>query len=221
MTDETKIGTPQDPSRRDALKGLAGTTAMGAMGMLGARTAGAAILHAPSQPIFTMQQVCYVVDDLDAALKFWTEELKVGPFFMFEHLQLDNQKYRGKSAEDADVTIALGNTGAVQIELAYQHNDAPSVWKKEWSEAGRRGVHHFGFIPEDYQANFQHFVDQGYEPAFECTIGNSPLCYFDFVDTLGHYIEFWENSELYRNIFKATEEAARGWDGMNPVRPWV
>ncbi len=215
-------GRPENlkgPFRRDLL--LSGAAGAAALGALGASAAKAGPMHGPSQPLFTMQQVCYVVDDLEKALDFWTKELKVGPFFLFEHLALDNQRYRGQPAtEDADVTIALGNTGAVQIELAFQHNDAPSVWKKEWSDAGRRGIHHFGFIPEDYPANFQSFVDRGYEPAFECDIGGSPLCYFDFLNELGHFVEFWENSPLYRDIFRTTEEAARGWDGSDPVRSW-
>lgn len=210
-----------DPLRRELfLSGAAGAAALGSLFAAPAKAAGP--LHGPSQPLFTMQQVCYVVDDLDEALDFWTKELKVGPFFLFELLALDNQIYRGQPAsEPADVTIALGNSGAVQIELAFQHNDAPSVWKKEWSAAGRRGIHHFGFIPEDYRANFESLVDRGFQPAFECDIDGSPLCYFDFLEELGHFVEFWENSPLYRDIFRKTEEAARGWDGSDLVRSWA
>ena len=223
MPDKAKTETLQNQTRRDLLmSGLLGASAMGALGALGAKSARAAPMHAPSQPIFTMQQLCYVVDDLDAALKFWTEKMKVGPFFLLEHVKLEDQIFRGRPADEkTDITVALGNTGALQIELAFQHNDTPSVYKEEWLNKGRTGVHHFGFIPEDYEANFKAFVDMGFEPAFQCNIAGSPLCYFDFLDTLGHYVEFWENSDLYRNIFRATEEAARNWDGSNPVRPWT
>ena len=103
-----------------------------------------------SQPLYTVRQLAYVVRDLNVALKYWTEVLKVGPFFMFEHCPLDNQLYRGNPA-DVDVTLALGNSGALQIELIYQNNDAPSVYK-EFLDAGREGVHHFGMMPTDYTA---------------------------------------------------------------------
>ena len=67
-----------------------------------------------TQPLYTFRQVAYVVKDMDSALKYWTEVLKVGPFFMLEHAPLDNQRYRGGES-NADVTIALGNSGALQV----------------------------------------------------------------------------------------------------------
>ena len=41
-----------------------------------------------TQPLDTVRQVAYVVRDMEKALKYWTEYLKVGPFFMFEHCPL-------------------------------------------------------------------------------------------------------------------------------------
>ncbi|MEQ8663634.1 MAG: VOC family protein, partial [Gammaproteobacteria bacterium] len=101
-----------------------------------------------TQPLYTVRQVAYVVRDIDAALKYWVDVLKVGPFFLFEHCPLENQRYRG-GPSNADVTLALGNSGDVQIELIYCENDAPSVYK-EFLDAGRVGVHHFGMMPENY-----------------------------------------------------------------------
>ena len=103
-----------------------------------------------TQPLYTVRQLAYVVRDLDAALKYWTEVLKVGPFFRFDHCPLLDQRYYGKPS-NTDVTLALGNSGDLQIELIYQHNDEPSVYK-EFLDAGRVGVHHFGMMPVDYQA---------------------------------------------------------------------
>ena len=59
-----------------------------------------------TQPLYTVRQLAYVVRDMDAALKYWIEVLKVGPFFMLEHARLENQKFFGKPAE-TDVSIAL------------------------------------------------------------------------------------------------------------------
>ena len=170
-----------------------------------------------SQPLYTVRQLAYVVRDLDAALEYWTKELKVGPFFLFEHCPLENQIYRGAPGA-ADVTLALGNSGALQIELIYQHNDAPSVYK-EFLDAGGQGVHHFGMMPSDYSATCQHYKDLGHESVFECTVGGAPLSYFDTVDTLGHYIELWDNNDVYKDLFTLVEDAAKCWDGSDPVRP--
>ena len=170
-----------------------------------------------TQPLYTVRQLAYVVRDLDAALKYWTEVLKVGPFFKFDHCPLLNQQYRGRPS-NVDVTLALGNSGALQIELIYQHNDAPSVYK-EFLDAGRVGVHHFGMMPVDYRATCEEYRKRGHEAAFVCTVGGSELTYFDTVATVGHYIELWDNSDVFKGLFKMVEDAAIGWDGKNPIRP--
>lgn len=170
-----------------------------------------------TQPLQTVRQLAYVVRDLDAALKYWVDVLKVGPFFLFEHCPLLDQKYHGKPS-NVDVTLALGNSGALQIELIYQHNDEPSVYK-EFLDAGRVGVHHFGLMPEDYAAACAQYRALGHAAAFECTVGGAPLTYFDTVATLGHYVELWDNSPVYKDLFMLVENAAKHWDGSNPVRP--
>lgn len=170
-----------------------------------------------SQPLYTVRQLAYVVRDLDAALKYWTETLKVGPFFLFEHCPLDNQIYRG-SPSNVDVTLALGNSGALQIELIYQNNDEPSVYK-EFLDAGREGVHHFGMMPVDYPATCAHYRALGHEAAFVSDIGGAELTYFDTVDAVGHFIELWDNNDTFKNLFTLVEDAATGWDGKDPVRP--
>ena len=47
-----------------------------------------------AQPLYSVRQLAYVVRDMDAALKYWTETLKVGPFFMFAHCPPENQNLR-------------------------------------------------------------------------------------------------------------------------------
>lgn len=170
-----------------------------------------------SQPLYTVRQLAYVVRDLDAALKYWTEVLRVGPFYLFEHCPLENQRYRGGES-NADITLALGNSGALQIELIYCETDAPSVYK-EFLDAGREGVHHFGVMPDDYAAACAQYRALGHEAAFECTIGDAPLVYFDTVDTVGHFIELWDNNVVFKDLFTLVEDAAQGWDGKDPVRP--
>ena len=82
-----------------------------------------------SQHLNTVRQIAYVVEDMEKAFKYWTEYLKAGPFFTLEHAPMENQKYRG-GPSNADVSIALGNSGDVQIELIHCENDAPSVYKE-------------------------------------------------------------------------------------------
>ncbi len=169
-----------------------------------------------TQPLYTVRQLAYVIKDMDAALKYWVDVLKVGPFFLFEHCPLENQVYRGNPS-NVDVAIALGNSGDLQIELIFQHNDEPSVYK-EFLDAGRVGAHHFGLMPEDYKATCAQYKELGYEAAFECTVGGAELVYFDTVQTIGHFTELWDNVDVFKKMFMQVENAAKEWDGKNPVR---
>ena len=169
-----------------------------------------------SQPLSTVRQIAYVVRDFDAALKYWIELVRVGPFFVFEHCPLQNQRYRGQ-ASNVDVTLAIGNSGALQIELIYQHNDEPSVYK-EFLDAGRVGVHHYGLMPENYAETCADYRARGHAAAFTCTVAGAELTYFDTVASLGHYTELWDNSSVFKDLFLRVENAAVGWDGRDPIR---
>jgi catechol 2,3-dioxygenase-like lactoylglutathione lyase family enzyme len=169
-----------------------------------------------TQPLYTIRQLAYVVRDLDAALAYWTQTLRAGPFFVLEHCPLENQRYYGMPA-NTDITVALGNSGALQIELIQQHNDAPSVYR-DFLDAGRSGVHHVGLMPVDYSAMYAHYRALGHKAAFECTLGGAPVVYFDTLDSVGHYIELWDNSAVFKDLFQMIEDAAIGWDGHDPVR---
>ena len=170
-----------------------------------------------TQPLYTVRQLAYVVRDMDSALKDWTEVLKTGPFFLIEDCALEDQVYRGTPA-NADVSIALANSGDLQIELIYCEDDSPSVYK-EFLDAGREGVHHFGMMPVNYEETCAQYRKLGHAAAFECKVGGAPLTYFDTVDSIGHFIELWDNNETFKEMFLMVEDAAKGWDGSDPIRP--
>ena len=75
-----------------------------------------------------IRQNGYVVRDIERAMRHWTETLGVGPFFYIEKVPVRNFRYRG-APSDLDMSVALANTGALQIELIQQRNDAPSMYR--------------------------------------------------------------------------------------------
>ena len=167
-------------------------------------------------PLGSVSQVAYVVEDLDRALEYWIDVMQAGPFFVFKNARLENQRYRG-GPSNADVTLAVGNSGDTQIELIYCENDAPSVYK-EFLDAGRSGVHHVGLMPEDYAAACEQYRALGFEAAFECSIGGTQLVYYDTLAALGHFTELWARSESFLEFQRSVKEAALTWDGRDPVR---
>ena len=91
----------------------------------------------------------YVVRDIDAAMKHWTEVLGVGPFYYIERVKMDWFRYRGE-ASDAEVSIALANSGDLQIELIQQRNDAPSMYR-DFLSSGREGLQHMSYWTRNYR----------------------------------------------------------------------
>jgi Glyoxalase/Bleomycin resistance protein/Dioxygenase superfamily len=82
----------------------------------------------------------YVVRDIAAAMKFWTEVLRVGPFFYIPAVKSDWFRYRGTDSA-VEMSIALANSGDLQIELIQQRNDAPSMYLDFLREHGE-GLQH-------------------------------------------------------------------------------
>ena len=63
-----------------------------------------------------IRQAGYVVPDIEAAMRYWTDVLGVGPFFYNERVPIGNYVYRGRSYEPHN-SVALANSGPLQIEL--------------------------------------------------------------------------------------------------------
>jgi hypothetical protein len=164
----------------------------------------------------TVRQVAYVVDDMQQALDYWLTVMRAGPFFLFEHAELENQIYRGEPSQ-IDVSLAVGNTGDVQIELIFCEDDQPSVYK-EFRDAGRRGIHHLGLMPENYAETHAQYTALGFEPAFECHIGGTDLVYFDTLSTLGHFTELWAKSQAFLDFMTHVKDASIDWNGEDPIR---
>ena len=76
-----------------------------------------------------LRQVAYVVHDIERAMAYWSRAMGVGPWFYNEHVGVTEFSYYGKPSALPDLSIALANSGGVQVELIQQRNDAPSLYR--------------------------------------------------------------------------------------------
>jgi hypothetical protein len=160
-----------------------------------------------------IKQIAYVVDDLDAAIARWVEIVGAGPFFRIDGARTVDVRYRGHAVE-AEVSLALGNSGGVQIELIAPRGEAPSVFRE-----GKGGVHHLAYLARDFDGESQRLAALGHPVAWALTIpGICRVNYHDTLAVLGHFIEIWESTEAMRGLLEMVEAAARGWDGRDPIR---
>jgi hypothetical protein len=161
----------------------------------------------------------YVVRDIEAALKHWTEVMGVGPFYYIDRVKCDWFTYRGEPSP-VEMSIALGNTGDLQIELIQQRNDAPSMYM-DFLNAGREGLQHMSWWTTDYQAQYDRAIAAGFKVGHEGQIGGPQgrFVYFDTETHPGTVIEMSDISGAKGKFFEHIRKAAIGWDGTDPVRP--
>jgi hypothetical protein len=165
-----------------------------------------------------VRQNGYVVRDVEAAMRHWTQVLGVGPFFYFERVPMEDFLYRGKPSA-IEVSIALANSGPLQIELIQQRNDAPSSYR-DFLEAGREGLQHVAYWTESFDPDFERLRGLGYEVIQSGCVGG-PSGRFVYLATEGHpgtIVEVSEVSGAKGQFFKHIAETARSWDGSEPIR---
>jgi catechol 2,3-dioxygenase-like lactoylglutathione lyase family enzyme len=164
-----------------------------------------------------VMQLAYVPSDFDGALKFWTETMGAGPFFALDHVKLEDVKYRGALSE-IDFSMALGYWGEIQIELIRQHNDAPSIYKA-WRDEGREGLHHVCILVDDMAGARATCVAAGARVAQEGKVtGGGEVIYVDTGGGPGTMVEILKPGPGTAGFFGMMREAARDWDGRDPLR---
>ncbi len=164
-----------------------------------------------------IRQNGYVVRDIEAALAHWTQVLGVGPFFYFERVPMEDFRYRG-APSPIEVSIALANSGPLQIELIQQRNDAPSMYR-DFLATGREGLQHVAFWTEDFDARLGEARARGHAVGQAGRIGaDGRFVYLETEAHAGTVIELSEVGGAKGRFFRHVAEAARTWDGRDPVR---
>jgi methylmalonyl-CoA/ethylmalonyl-CoA epimerase len=160
-----------------------------------------------------IKQIAYVVDDLDAAIADWVEVVHAGPFFRIDDARIEDVRYRGAPAPAA-LSLAVGNSGGVQIELIQMRDGAPSIYRERTG-----GVHHLALLARDFEAESARLERLGHPLAWSLTLpGICRVRYHDTVRRFGHFLELWESTDAMRGLLEMVEAAACDWDGRDPVR---
>jgi catechol 2,3-dioxygenase-like lactoylglutathione lyase family enzyme len=170
-----------------------------------------------------MRQIAFVVADLDRALEYWTKTLGVGPFFVLRNVVPAEYRYRGKPAAAPLTSIALGNSGDLQVELIAQHDANPSAYR-EFLASGRQGFQHVSswLTRAEYDEVATRAAQDGLQAIHEGVIPGSAVrfAYFATDDAPGGLV--YEIADVMEpHIYPVMEmiaQASRDWDGTDPVR---
>lgn len=162
-------------------------------------------------------QIGYVVHDIHASMEHWVRH-GVGPWFYVDDVPTDFFRYRGVDS-DVKMSVALANTGDIQIELIQQRNDAPSMYK-DFLDAGHHGAQHIAYWTTDYQDLYDRVLQAGYRVAQEGSIGGAQgrFAYLDNEFEPGTVIEISDISGPKGQMFAYIRDVAASWDGTDPIR---
>ena len=163
-----------------------------------------------------MRQNGYVVRNIERAMQHYID-LGIGPFFYFEAVKADDFEFRGVSAH-IELSIALANSGELQLELIQQRNDAPSLYR-EFLERHGEGLQHMSAWTETLQADHAKILAAGFKVAQTGVIGQNRFIYYDTeAEHPASVMELYDISNGVAEFFEQIQAAAAAWDGSDSVR---
>lgn len=164
-------------------------------------------------------QVGYLVEYLMPALDRWVGSCGIGPFFILPPRQFESLSVHGAPAADHDIIadVALAYSGDVQIELIVPGR-APSTYH-DFLSAGGRGLHHFGYGCDDFDAARAEALTRGLTITTEGRSAITRFAYCDDGQAAGApIVELIEMGPAIVEVFDRIKQASIGWDGSDPIR---
>jgi hypothetical protein len=132
---------------------------------------------------------------------------------------IKNYLYRGERHEPHN-SVALANSGFVQVELIQCRNDVPSMYR-DFLQAGNTGLQHVAYWTDNYDADLARLEKQGFKAVMSGEVGErGRFIYFDTEYHPGTVIELSEVAGPKGRMFDLIRESSVGWDGSQPVRPF-
>jgi hypothetical protein len=180
-----------------------------------ARPAGRTVVQGVTAAVLpgAVRQLGHVVPDIDEAISTWLS-LGVGPWFVMRDIVRQDSYFRGVPCP-ARLSLALANSGPMQIELIEPRDDVPNL-QLEFLQGGRQGFHHIAYWTEDFDAVLAAAVARGWGIA-QTSGGRS--AYFEFPGAVVPFVEVMELNARTTWLADTVLEAAANWDGRTqPVR---
>lgn len=173
------------------------------------------------QPI---QQIEYVVRDVEAAAREHSATFGSGPFYVTPKVPLTNVTYRGAPTQ-LDITAAFGQWGPLLVHFVQQNTPGGSVFS-EFHPGGTEGFHAVGVLVEDDEQVVRRFQAAGLEPALSAEnrrLGaerSFPFIQLDALDDYGHFVKLLPRSEPVLSTLSRVRKAHETFHGDIPVSTW-
>lgn len=139
----------------------------------------------------------------------------VGPWWVFRALAADRYIYRGAPTA-ARFDCAITWSGPLMIEIIVPIDRAPSPYR-DFLDAGREGLQHVCYFPDDFEAASAALRRQDLEEIVDGHTGGFAYRYFARPGA-GDAIELGHLSEETRATHGKLRALCAAWDGHDPIR---
>jgi Glyoxalase/Bleomycin resistance protein/Dioxygenase superfamily len=95
-------------------------------------------------------------------MRHWVETCGVGPWFYTEKFAFKTFSYGGQRHDDLNISVAMANSGEMQIELIQQYCRTPSMYR-DFLEASGEGLRHWAAWPDNYDDAYARTLASRYE----------------------------------------------------------
>lgn len=161
-----------------------------------------------------IDQLSYVVDDLDESIARWITHLGVGPWTVFRNVTLEGC-YRGQPGT-VTIDVALAYQGDIQIELVKPTSNVPSPFR-DAAGSPALGIHRIAWIVDDLAAAVARATARGLTVIYEAANPAASVVYMEAPGERGLLLEVIQGAGL-RELAEQGIAEARAWDGTDPVR---
>ena len=151
-------------------------------------------------------------------MNHWVQVCGIGPWFYTEQLQLTEFHYRGQPY-DIRMSVAVANSGDLQLELIQQRCDNPSLYR-DFLAAGHEGMQHWATWTANYRADRDRALSSGWKMGQEGCSPRGSFIYFLNEGHPGTVIELAEATPTRMKLIDNVRDAALHWDGKAPIREW-
>lgn len=160
---------------------------------------------------YAINQLGYVVDDLEKAALAHSGLFGSGPFMHFAAPPPKKTLFRGQEVQNT-MEVAYGMYGDLQIELIKPTSTDPTPY----TVPGHLGFNHFSVWVDDFEGAIRDFENAGFETAMLMeSSGGLTVAYIDCLNEWGHYVEI-HNPQPY--LIDLCRNLTEGWDGADPYR---
>ena len=160
-------------------------------------------------------QIGYVVDDVDEAMRYWVDVIGVAPFFVYRNFTLAECIHEGDRIE-LTLSVAYAQAGEVQVELIQPLGDGPSPYRG-WASGD---THHVAVWTTSYDRDVETYRSRGLVAQTWGTASGKPDERFTYLlpSGPGPMLEVVEVPAAKVAMYRRIADAARSYDGTEPLR---